>query len=170
MSERIKSALNNRFRALLPEGQRIGTVKVVDKQKKTCEIYIDRDGVTLHDVLLSPDNADMGILLLPKEGSNVVVSSMFDDDTQNYVTMTGEVDEVIIRGGRYGGLIRIEDLVDKVNILEHSLNALKNAFITWQPVPNDGGAALKVTSGSWASNTIAITKKSDLENTKVKHG
>ena len=170
MSEDIGKALRNRFRSLLPEGQRIGTVNSVDRDKKTCEVTIDRDEIILYDVLLSPDDSDMGILLIPKTGSNVVVSTMFDDDTQNYVTMTGEVDQVIIRGGSLGGLIRINDLVEKVNAIEDDINSLKQVFSTWSPVAQDGGAALKGASGSWSSNTITLTKVKDIENDKVTHG
>ncbi|MEG1581345.1 MAG: hypothetical protein RR386_08820 [Bacteroidaceae bacterium] len=79
-------------------------------------------------------------------------------------------DGLVFNGGKLGGILKIEDVVKKINALEKEMNALKNVFSTsWVPVPQDGGAALKIAATSWAVNMLKETQKSELEDDKIKH-
>ena len=79
-------------------------------------------------------------------------------------------DSSIFDGGENGGMVIVQNLIDKINRLENDINKLKQAFAMWVVVPQDGGAALKAITADWYGNQIIpITQVSDLENTKVKH-
>lgn len=72
--------------------------------------------------------------------------------------------------GAFDGLVKVEQLTQKLNTIENSINALKQVFSTWTPVPQDGGAALKGAVSSWAGQQLQPTQQSQIENTKVTHG
>lgn len=78
-------------------------------------------------------------------------------------------DDIIFNGGDLNGLVIIDDLTDRLNIIEKDINKLKDIFSkSWVPSPQDGGAALKTAAASWAGATLTETKRSDYENTKIK--
>ena len=68
-----------------------------------------------------------------------------------------------------GGLVKIAELTDKINLLERELNDLKSALGRWTPVKSDGGAALKLAITSWSAKQLSLTRRGDYEDTKVKH-
>ena len=47
-----------------------------------------------------------------------------------------------MNGGSLGGLVKVEDITTRLNLIEKDINKLKQAFTSWSPVPQDGGAAL----------------------------
>lgn len=83
--------------------------------------------------------------------------------------------EVLFNGGANGGLIKIQDLVDRLNAVEADINILKDAISNWTPVSQDGGASLQVKLGAlptgvgWTNSPLTETQISDIENDKVKH-
>ncbi len=77
-------------------------------------------------------------------------------------------DNIILNGGNLNGLPIIDDLTARLNTIEKDINSLKSVFSSWTPAPQDGGAALKAAAASWAASSLAITKNSDYENTKIK--
>lgn len=108
-----------------------------------------------------------GLLYIPKDGSVVMVEQT--SENSGYVSMWGEVEEVVFLGGENKGMVKVTELVDKLNTLESDINDLKTAFSSWITVPNDGGAALKAAAASWYSSPLTPTQISDLENDKVQH-
>ena len=82
------------------------------------------------------------------------------------LTITNE--GIVFNGGNLGGLLKLAESVARWNNIENDLNALKTAFNTWVVEPSDGGAALKAATGTWASQELAITENSDVENVNVK--
>lgn len=82
-------------------------------------------------------------------------------------------DNISINQGQNGGLVIVTELLKKLNKLETEINKLKNTFTGWTPVASDGGAALKtllIAPGvGWATQSVAITQLSDIENEKFKH-
>ena len=118
------------------------------------------------DVKLMSENKD-GVLFVPKEGSIVIVEQTSNDTA--YVTMFGEVDSIKLMSGENKGLVKISELVQKINVIENDINNLKTAFNSWVAVPNDGGAALKLASTSWFSQQLTPTQIDDLENKKITH-
>ncbi|MCM1380115.1 MAG: hypothetical protein NC044_08575 [Prevotella sp.] len=77
-------------------------------------------------------------------------------------------DNIILNGGDLNGLVKIDDLTDRLNIIEKDINDLKTALSKWVPVPQDGGAALKTEVTDWAGAPLTETKRSDYENKKIK--
>lgn len=75
---------------------------------------------------------------------------------------------VTFNGGDLGGLVKVEDLTKRLNIIEKDINNLKTVFSSWVVAPQDGGAALKTAAASWAGSQLIETKRSDYENNKVK--
>lgn len=184
MNDVIRRSIKQMISESMTTQMVLGTVKSIDEQKRTCEVEI-ADDMMLYDVRLTPVD-DASCYALPKVDSWVVIASLENSDTLNAVCMTSEIDKIVmsvngcdivisdgsieINGGGLGGLIKIEDLVNKINAIEQDLNTIKTAFKSWTVAPNDGGAALKAAAATWAGQTITTTKKSDLENEKIKHG
>ena len=78
-------------------------------------------------------------------------------------------DDIIFNGGKLNGLVKIDDLTKRLNIIEKDINNLKKVFASgWTPVSQDGGAALKTAALAWSGSTLTETKRSDYENEKIK--
>ncbi|MBD5345470.1 MAG: hypothetical protein HDR90_10940 [Bacteroides sp.] len=76
---------------------------------------------------------------------------------------------VTFNGGDLGGLVKVENLTKRLNIIENDINELKTIFTTWSPLAQDGGAALKTAAISWFGSKLTPSQRSDYENEKVKH-
>ncbi len=87
------------------------------------------------------------------------------DDTSAELTGEG----VILNGGSFGGMVKAEQLAQRINAIEKDINTLKIVFSAWVTTPNDGGAALKLAAAAWAGSLLTLTQRSDYENGKVKH-
>ncbi len=146
----------------------LGTVAAVDESAKTCDI--DDDGLVMYGIRLQcVTDAAGGILCVPKKGAAALVVQIEGGDGW-MLADCAEYEKIIINGGVNGGLIRINDLINRLNVLEKSLNDLKQVFsTTWVVAPQDGGAALKSAAANWAADTITETKAEDIEDSTVKH-
>ena len=167
-----------------------GTVKSVDWDNRVCTIAIN-DGYELENVRLRAvaDNTKTGFVCKPKIDSQVLVSIVYNKPMNAYISMFSDIDNVVLlddkgnarmeidvpggnvlfNGGANKGLIKVVELLQRLNTVEEDLNTIKKVFSGWTPVPNDGGAALKGAASTWASQSINITTQSEIENTKVKH-
>lgn len=76
-------------------------------------------------------------------------------------------ENIVFNGGSLGGLVKIEDLTERLNIIEDDINTLKAAFSSWTPVAQDGGAALKTSAATWAGSSLDLTAREDYENELV---
>lgn len=135
----------------------------------TCEVSID--GLSVPDVRLRASTEVDGaqLLLRPAVGSVVIVGSLTGDLDHLVVLSMDKVEEVVINGGKLGGLINVKELTDKLNAIEGEINDLKDILSRWFPVKGDGGAALKVAASYWAGKRLILSSRSDYEDTKVKH-
>lgn len=122
-------------------------------------------------------DGDAGVVLLTEkiESAEIVIgdtSAVMDADGVRINTekMSAHInrDNIIFNGGDLGGLVKIEDLTKRLNLIENDINKLKTAMSGWVPMPQDGGAALKTAVTSWAGSQLTPTKRSDYENEKVK--
>jgi hypothetical protein len=136
---------------------------------------------------LAPLNGDANILgvkliagtsttnfLITPSIDSVVIATFLSKDTA-FIGLYSEIDTIAIRGDQYGGLVKVEDLVDKINRLENKVNDLITKFnshthittatVSATPVP--GIIAPPVTPEVIIAPT---TVKADLENEEVKHG
>lgn len=143
----------------------IAKVLSVDEENALCTVEII-DGAEVEAKL--QQTIASGFLVIPAVGSIVVLD--WSDNTTPYVSMFSGVQSIIFQDGENGGLIKIEELVSKLNTLESDLNEIKQVFsTTWTPVPSDGGAALKVAAATWSGSQITETEREDLENENFKH-
>jgi hypothetical protein len=125
-------------------------------------------GEELPNIRLVAEESDNNIYVIPKVGTNVIIG--FVDKMNAILLLPAEVDEVYLRGEAEGGLVKVNDLVTKLNNIESDLNTLKTAFSSWVVVPSDGGAALKAITATWSGQQLTQTTVNDLENDNVKHG
>lgn len=181
----IKEAIQALTGVKEPSRVALCTVVSVNEQARTCvaATVTGVSGVEIKDVMLMA-SVDDGCLLIPAVDSNIIVS--WSDKVQPFVSMYSELSKVLyivgdnaieisdkikLNGDEFGGLIKIEELVSKINALESDLNSLKDVFSTsWTPVANDGGAALKLAAATWYGQAITETQVSDLENETIQHG
>lgn len=158
-------------------GTALFTAEVKSVEGETCTVLVGE--LEVPDVLLTPadEGADGKLLITPKEGSQVTVADLSGGELRHLaVVHWGEVekisltaDSIELNGGDNGGLVKIEALTDKINNIEKDINKLKQAFTTWVPVPQDGGASLKSGVASWAAQQLVQTQVSDLEDDKITH-
>lgn len=153
------------------------TVNSVDLLNRNCDCTVV-DGETEYDLpgVMLMAVLDDGVLIEPVIGSTVKV--IFSKKVEPCIVQYSEVnkitlitvDKVVFDDGSFGGMVKVGDLVAKLNKVESDLNTIKTAFSSWVVVPSDGGAALKAITASWSGQQITETQVSDLENTKVIHG
>lgn len=158
-------------------GTALFTAEVKSVEGETCTVLVGE--LEVPDVLLTPadEGVDGKLLITPKEGSQVTVADLSGGELRHLaVVHWGEVekisltaDSIELNGGDNGGLVKIEALTDKINNIEKDINKLKQAFTTWVPVPQDGGASLKGGVASWAAQQLVQTQVSDLEDDKITH-
>ena len=120
-------------------------------------------------VLLTDDMESVEVVISEStariEADEEGVHVRMGDDTSAELTGEG----VILNGGSFGGMVKAEQLAQRINAIEKDINTLKNVFSAWVTTPNDGGAALKLAAAAWAGSLLTLTQRSDYENGKVKH-
>ena len=169
----IYSDIKNKLQKICqPKELRLYFAEIVSIQDDTtCTVKLE-DDLKLSDVRLRSvvNSEESGIVITPAVGSVVLVADLSGGKLSSMaVIMYSEIDKIEINGGKNGGLINIEDLVSHINTIEDDINNLKTAMSGWTPTPQDGGAALKGAVTSWAGQSITKTKKSDIEDDKIKH-
>jgi len=149
-------------------------VKSVDNNERTCEVSPQDGGPPVRARLQSTTQSDKGLLLVPEQGSTVVID--FLDETEAVVVLTTEINKVLLdtekfemNGGDNGGLINIQDLVNDVNSVKQDINTLKQVFAGWTTSGGDGGAALKGAAATWYGQQLSTTKVQDYEDDKITH-
>ena len=159
LTQLLKSEFDNKLAFVGKVVSVTGTLAIIEN--------VETEGV-YHNVRLQA-NPGNGVLIIPSDDSFVIVGRMSGGG--GYIAMTSAVDSIQLLDGSYGGLIKIDDLVGKLNVLEQDLNALRDVFDNWVTVPNDGGAALKaLLSPGWTVPQLTETENVDIENTDITHG
>jgi len=117
------------------------------------------NGSTYKDVRLQANPAN-GILVIPKDDSYVIIEWI--SETAAYVAMFSATDSIQLMDGSYGGLIKITELVDKLNVLEQRMTSHQHLT---------GASAGAPTAYDITTNPdITETTKADLENPLITHG
>lgn len=162
-------------------------VTAVDKTARTVDCQpLNEDAPILACNLQADQEAKVGLVQFPRVGSYVLVAFSADGSC-GFVTLCEDVESVevvindkttasivvseqgvVMNDGTLGGLVKVEELTNRINLIEKDINKLKDALKNWTPVPHDGGAALKTASTAWAASKLTETKRSDYENEKVK--
>lgn len=127
------------------------------------------DSPNVAKLSLQSATASFGIYLEDSQTNIEVIDNKITITTKDNGSIIIDGENILFNGGDNGGLVKVNDLVSKVNIIENDLNTLKNAIAGWTPVLNDGGTALKTATSAWFAATITNTTAADLKNDKVKH-
>lgn len=142
------------------------TVAEVDTAENTCNCEPIDGSADLLDVKLMAQSAN-GFLIIPKAGSTVIVTML--NKYTGFVSMFSEVEEIQLNGKNFNGLVKIEDLITKLNNLETAFNSHITAY--------NLHTHLGVTVGSGATGIttpdtqqLTPTQQTELENTTVLHG
>jgi len=144
----------------------LANVDTVNEAERTCDVTPLTDNATTSypSVLLMAESDD-GMLIIPTINSNVIVN--VSKRGVAYVAMFSEVDKMTIitktitqfNDGSFGGLIKVQELVDKINRIENTFNThthVASSFGTPTTPP--------------ATPITPITMVTDLENDKITHG
>lgn len=103
----------------------LARVKRVDGAQ--CTVERIQDGMVLEGVRMNASSLkDEGVLLIPKTGSHVLVGSM--DGGRWSVMQCSELEGIVINGGKLGGLVKIQELTDKLNRLVNEFNRHTHPF------------------------------------------
>jgi hypothetical protein len=130
-----------------------GIVRKVDG----CLCEVEIDNMTIPDVRLraSEKTDDEQLLIVPALDSAVIVGSLSGDLTQLVILAVDRSEQIIINGGQLGGLIKIEQLTQKLNDLVQAFNTH-----THQGYHGPTGSPLR---------RAEIFYKSDYEDRQVTH-
>ena len=157
--------------------------KQVDWESKTMVAIGTGDQLEYHDVLLGLDV----LYKKPKSGTKCLLGIIENNGAQAFLITCDELDELLFQtsdadlklqisgdswvwnDGENKGLVILPAAVQRLNLIEQSINDLKGIIAGWTPVPNDGGAALKSAATSWAADPLVETQEGDIENEKIKH-
>ena len=138
----------------------------------TCSVKIgdaELEGIRLRASL--SDN-DRQILVVPKVGSAVVLGCITGDLNNMVVLQVDEIESITINGGELGGLIKIQELTDKLNELVDKFNSHTHSLTSGTVnVTGSMGAA----TNAQPINVPAITSKAskfdagDYEDETITH-
>ena len=174
--EKVRFALRRALESINPKFNKSCIVRSVSANPLTglmiCDCEAIEDGSVLEDVRLVADFKDTanttGFVLIPKVGSVVLVS--FLGDSEYYVSMVSDIDNIFLNGNNYDGLVKITDLVAKLNNLENLVNDLVLKYNTHTHSGVTSGIATSGTTPLIETTTLIPTVKANIENTTVKHG
>lgn len=143
-----------------------GRMKSVNRTDMTCIVVLEGGGGEIEASLQVGDKSK-GLVQIPKENSMVMV--VIRGKSQGFVVMVEEVEEVIIRGGENGGLIKINELVENLDKMTKRIDGIIEAIKNSTPVAQDGGVSMKA---SIVASLNTLTEKEDfskIENEKIRH-
>jgi hypothetical protein len=155
-----------------------GTIVSVDETAFTCDVEVG-DSVSSSTYFDVPLRVLIGeqssVIEIPENGTQCVICFRDSNIGRPQIVMIHKAlkilvicDNITFNNGTLGGLVKLNDLVAKLNTIESDLNTLKAAFSAWAVVTGDGGAALKAVTAAWYGQILQPTLPVDLENPKIK--
>lgn len=161
-----KKALTDFVKRLDSPMPLICNVTSIDLTTLTCYCEPVNGNADITDVRLMAQKSK-GFLIIPKLNSVVCVT--FIDDSNAYVSMFSEIDEIQLNGENFDGLVKVADLTSKLNALENKVNDLITACAS--QVVTLAPAGTFPLAGFFSGVTLLTpTTQVDIENVKVKHG
>jgi hypothetical protein len=126
---------------------------------------IEYEGVSLRGVDSSSPDA---MVVYPAVGSVVLVASKNNVPADLYVVAITEAAKVKLRGDSLGGMVKVVDLVEKLNNLENKVNSIQTAYnLHVHPDPASGLTGVPTVA---LTGTLTPTNRAMLENELVQHG
>lgn len=166
MSKDLRDALRSLVKPNNDGFAKVCTVDSVDLTTLTCYCVPLNDDADIINVRLMA-NIDNGFLLIPEVDSIVVVS--FLSDSSAYVSLVSKVSEVHLNGKNFDGLVKINDLVEKLNNLENKVNTIISTYNAHTHVASSFGTPT-TTPVALVTGTLTPTIKQDLENITILQG
>jgi hypothetical protein len=166
MSKELRDSLRTLTKPNGNAYSKVCTVDSVDLVKLTCYCIPINDDADITEVRLMA-NIDNGFLLIPEVNSIVVVS--FLSDSSAYVSLVSKVSEIQLNGTNYDGLVRVQELTDKLNNLENKLNDLITACSS-QVVTLAPSGTFPLASYFTSVTPLIPTQQIEIENITVKQG
>ena len=142
-------------------------VSNVDTTAMTCDCAPINGDAHFLEVRLNADYKK-GFTLIPKDESVVIISQL--SDATAYVSMVSDVDQIYLAGDANGGLVKVDDLVTKLNNLENKVNVMIGIFNAHVHTGVTTGPGSSAVSPTLITGTLTPTTANDLQNNKVKHG
>ena len=150
--------------AARPAAADIGKATNIRESEELCDVEITGKAPALNARLGFAGSGKQGLLVLPKEGSDVIV--LWVSGCLPVVVAVAEPERIVWRGGEFGGLIKIEELVREFNSLVQSVNSLVNAFNSHTHTVATTGTAAPIASPAQSASEIA---REDIEDELIKH-
>lgn len=164
MDEQLRDALEKWREGAKQAQLRWVTVDKVDKDNRTMDVTGVVDQLEYYNVQLG-----LGALCIyPKQRTTCLVGIIEGQETDAFLISADEVDEIVLNDGTLGGLVKVRELTERLNLIEKDINSLKQKLSGWTPIPNDGGSALKAALSSYISESIIETQIKDIENERIK--
>lgn len=179
MDSELQQALNilidRRLASLSATPVQLAKVLSVDKDKCTCKVEL-LSGIELFEVKLRSvaDDDKTGFVVFPKVDSMVLVCTINNSENNAYLLAFSTITDItidadiLINGGENKGLVKLPELVQKLNNIEIKVNDV----IAWSQTHTHagviaGGGTSGVAVG--VTGSLETTTENDLENKKVKH-
>ena len=166
MSKDLRDALRSLVKPNNDGFAKVCTVDSIDLTTLTCYCVPLNDDADIINVRLMA-NIDNGFLLIPEVDSIVVVS--FLSDSSAYVSLVSKVSEVHLNGKNFDGLVKVNDLVQKLNNLENKVNTIISTYNAHTHVASSFGTPT-TTPVAPVTGTLTPTIKQDLENITILQG
>ncbi len=127
------------------------SVDLSDPNNPVCDCQPINGDAKFLDVRLKAGTGN-GVLMIPTDGSVVLVQPI--NEKSGYISMFSSIESIKLLDGSFGGLVKVEELVGKINGIENTFNAHVH---TAHNTPT-------------ATTITPITTVADIENDKITHG
>ena len=166
MSKDLRDALRSLVKPNNDGFSKVCTVDSIDLVNLICYcIPLNGDADIINVRLMA--NIDNGFLLIPEVNSIVVVS--FLSDSSAYVSLVSKVSEVNLNGKNFDGLVKVQELTDKLNALENKLNDLITACSS-QVVTLAPSGTFPLASFFTSVTPLIPTQQLEIENITILQG
>ena len=142
------------------------TVTSVDMDNATIQVK-PIDGSAKYLSVKLQTNPASGALYIPKVDSFVIVEQT--STSTAYVALWSELEEIVFFDGENKGMVKVSELVDKLNTVENKVNELLTTFNTHVHPGVTIGAGITAVIATPIAGTLTPTQINDLENDKIKH-
>lgn len=160
--------LADNIKRLQPVNLWITQGEVISIDGLTCTVKIgdaEIEGVRLRASLTERERE---ILVVPKIGSSVTLGCLTADLNNPVVLQVDEIESITVNGGQLGGLIKIQELTDKINALVEAFNGHTHLIPTGGVVTSAGPNINPVTVPAVTKKAAKLNKK-DYEDDTIKH-
>ncbi len=161
---RILAGTNDSDTVILVDAE----VVSVDTDKRNCKCTIITGKAQNEITVRLMSAVGDGILIKPSVESTVSV--LMSKKVDPIIFQYSDIDEIIILGGDLHGLIKIEDLVKKLNNVEKALNTHITKFNTHTHTGVQSGGSSTAVPAATDTQHLTETTQQDLENKNISHG